>query len=137
MINSSRNKRPEVVAQVNPKNDKLLSKINMKTRPGNSSFINVATRGKIAIISDTLCNGTKIKELNHYILNGSSYRESFPGVSSKDLAHHCLPCICVPCMCIYYYPDSYPPDSYLPDVYLMDSYLEKYLATWFTPVLCK
>ena len=94
MINSSRNvnKRPEVVTQVNPENDELLNNISMKTRPGNSSYSLMSKQGgKIAIISDSSCNGFKIKELNHYILNGSSYRKSFPGVSSKDLTHHCLP----------------------------------------------
>ena len=33
----------------------------------------------------------KVKEINHYILNGFTYRKSFPGVSAKDLTHHCLP----------------------------------------------
>ena len=47
MINSSRNvnKRPEVVTQVNPENDKLLNNINMKTRPGNSSYSLMSKQG--------------------------------------------------------------------------------------------
>ena len=40
---------------------------------------------------DYLCSGIKMKEINHYILNGFTYRKSFPGVSAKDLTHHCLP----------------------------------------------
>ena len=48
MINSSRNvnKRPEVVTQVNPENDKLLNNINMKTRRGKLSYSLMSKQGK-------------------------------------------------------------------------------------------
>ena len=92
MVNSSsiRNvdRRPNIVTQANPEKNY----VNMKTRPGNSLYSSMSKQGKkIAIISDSLCSGINIKELNQYIVNGFTYRKSFPGVSAKDLSHHCLP----------------------------------------------
>ena len=32
-----------------------------------------------------------MKDFNNYIKNGYAYRKSFPGATTKELAHYCIP----------------------------------------------
>ena len=80
--------RPTVVTKLNPENDNPQIYKPAKTLPGNTNY---ASRSKkILILSDSLCSSIKMKEFNSHIINGYAYRKSFPGATSKDLAHYCL-----------------------------------------------
>ena len=71
--------------------------------PGNSSYSEITRGGKkILILSDSLCNRIRMKEFNQYITNGYAYHKNFPGATSKDIAHYCLPALIddKPDMCI-------------------------------------
>ena len=62
-----------------------------KTVPGNSSYLYLTKSGKkICILSDSICKGINMRELNYYINKGYAYRKTFEGAKSHELAHYCI-----------------------------------------------
>ena len=65
--------------------------IRPETVPGNSSYSNLTKSGnKICILSDSICKGINMRELNYYINKGYAYRKTFEGAKSHELAHYCV-----------------------------------------------
>ena len=57
-----------------------------------SSYANIVASGKkVFILCDSICIRIKMKEFNRELENGHAYREQFPGASSQEMTHYCIP----------------------------------------------
>ena len=84
-------KRPNPVVNNKQENDKMKYR-NPKHIPDNSSYASIAASGKkVLILCDSICSRIKMKEFNRELKNGHAYRKQFPGASSQEMTHYCIP----------------------------------------------
>ena len=83
-------KRPNPVVNNKQENDNIKYK-SPKHIHGNTSNTNKTSGKKILISSDSICSRIKMKEFNRESKNGHAYRKQFPGATSQEMAHYCIP----------------------------------------------
>ena len=84
-------RRPNNVINRKPQNDTITYNQLPKHIPGNSSYANIATKGKkICIVTDSICSRIKMKVFNRFINNGRAYRKAFSGGTSDEIAYYCI-----------------------------------------------
>ena len=78
-------KRPNPVVNNNQENDQMKH---------NSSYASrAASAKKLLILCGSICSRIKMKEFNRELKNGHAYRKQFPGASSQEMAHYCIPTV--------------------------------------------
>ena len=63
-----------------------------KTKPGNSSYADIVSKGKkITIFGDSIIKRIKGRELGKHVLHGNTFIKSFPGAKAKAINHYVVP----------------------------------------------
>ena len=82
-------RRPPVLINPYPERDNINYYI-PKHYPGNSNYNLMTKQGKkVLILSDSICGGMDIKQLDSSLRNKKVYRKYFPGATPEDLEHFC------------------------------------------------
>ena len=83
-------KRPVCVINEHPENDIIQVK-SRKTIPGNTSYANLAERGKkVCILGDSISKMIDIVEFSELVNNGYAIKRSFPGAAASQLKYNFL-----------------------------------------------
>ena len=86
--NDNNNRRPSVVVNNHPENDRLNEKIK-RVVPGPSSYVDIVNNGKkVKIFGTSMIKGIRSKEFNSFLKGCQAEFKSYPGATIKELKHN-------------------------------------------------